>query len=92
VIELNPATGRVLRYGITTGIAVLLLGLLAGIFSADVSENILWAGVCIVIFVPFVSIIVSALALYSERDFYWLRYVILVIAIGIAGLAVALLK
>ena len=44
------------------------------------------------IFVPFVSVIVSALALYCERDFYWLKRVFLVIAISIIGLIVALLK
>ena len=92
MIELNPATGRTLRYGITLGILVLLIGMLISIFNSGISETVLWAGVCIVIFVPFVSVIVSALALYSERDFYWLKRVFLVIIISIIGLAVALLK
>ena len=92
MIELNPATGKVLRYGITTGIAVLLIGLITNIFSEEIAESILWTGVCIVIFVPFLSVIISALALYSERDFYWLKRVFLVIAISIIGLIVALLK
>ena len=92
MIELNPATGKMLRYGITFGILVLLIGLLTNIFSEEIGENILWSGICIVIFVPFLSVIVSALALYSERDFYWLKRVILVIVIITVGLVVALLK
>lgn len=92
MIELNSSTGRVLRYGITVGIAVLLVGMLASIFSEDVSGTILWVGVGIVIFVPFVSVIVSALALYCEKDWYWLKRVILVVVISAVGLAISLLR
>ena len=92
MIELNPATGRTLRYGITFVILVLLIGMLIGIFDGGMSDTELWVGIGIVIFVPFVSVIVSALALYCERDFYWLKRVFLVIAISIIGLIVALLK
>jgi uncharacterized membrane protein len=92
VIELNQSTGRTLRYGIITGLAVVLAGLIASIFSGDVSEKILWVGIGIIIFVPFVSIIVSALALYSEKDYYWLKRVLLLISILIVGLAVSILR
>ena len=89
MIELNRSTGRVLRYGITAGITVLTVGLIALIFSADFAEKILWVGVGIVIFVPFISVIVSAVALYVEKDFYWLRYVLMVIAISVVGMIVS---
>ncbi len=92
MIELNSSTGRVLRYGITAGIAVLIVGIIAGIFSEEVSDTILWIGVAIVIFVPFVSVIVSALALYAEKDWYWLKRVILVVVISAVGLVISLLR
>lgn len=92
MIELNSSTGRMLRYGISVGIAVLLIGLIATAFSDDVGEMILWAGVAVVIFVPFVSIIVSALALYTEKDWYWLKRVVLVVAISLVGLTISLLR
>ncbi len=92
MIELNSSTGRVLRYGITVGVAVLLIGLVASAFSEDVSERIMWVGVGIVIFVPFVSVIVSSLALYCEKDWYWLKRVLLVVAISAVGLVISLLR
>lgn len=92
MIELNSSTGRMLRYGISVGIAVLLIGLIATAFSDDVGERILWAGVAVVIFVPFVSIIISALALYTEKDWYWLKRVVLVVVISLVGLTISLLR
>ncbi len=89
MIELNVTTGRVLRYGITIGLVILLVGLIASAMSADVSDSILKAGIAVVIFTPLISIFVSALALYLEKDMYWLSWVLLVIAISMVGLYVS---
>ena len=89
MIELNVTTGRVLRYGITIGLVILLVGLIASAMSADVSDSILKAGIAVVIFTPLISIFVSALALYLETDMYWLSWVLLVIAISMVGLYVS---
>ncbi len=89
MIELNVTTGKVLRYGITVGLAILLIGLIASAVSADVSDSILKAGIAVVIFTPLISIFVSALALYLEKDMYWLSWVLLVIAISMVGLYVS---
>ena len=89
MIELNVTTGKVLRYGITVGLAILLIGLVASAMSADVSESILKAGIAVVIFTPLISIFVSALALYLEKDMYWLTWVMMVIAISMVGLYVS---
>ncbi len=89
MIELNVTTGKVLRYGITVGLIILLVGLIASAMSADVSDSILKAGIAVVIFTPLISIFVSALALYLEKDMYWLSWVLLVIAISMVGLYVS---
>jgi uncharacterized membrane protein len=89
MIELNVTTGKVLRYGITVGLAILLIGLIASAMPADVSDSILKAGIAVVIFTPLISIFVSALALYLEKDMYWLSWVLLVIAISMVGLYVS---
>ena len=89
MIELNVTTGRVLRYGITIGLVILLVGLIGSAMSADVSDSILRAGIAVVIFTPLISIFVSALALYLEKDMYWLSWVLLVIAISMVGLYVS---
>ena len=92
MIELNSSTGRMLRYGISAGISILLVGLITYMITEDIGEKILWVGIAVVIFVPFVSIVVSALALYSEKDWYWLKRVILVVIISLIGLALSLLR
>ena len=89
MIELNVSTGRVLRYGITIGLMILVAGMIASAMSADISDSILKAGIAVVIFTPLVSIFVSALALYLEKDLYWLGWVLLVIAISMVGLYVS---
>ena len=89
MIELNVTTGKVLRYGITIGLVILLAGMIASAMSADVSDTILKAGIAVVVFTPLMSIFVSALALYLEKDLYWLRWVLLVIAISMVGLYVS---
>lgn len=89
MIELNVTTGKVLRYGITVGLIILLIGLVASAMSADVSDSILKAGIAVVIFTPLISIFVSALALYLEKDMYWLAWVMMVIAISMVGLYVS---
>jgi uncharacterized membrane protein len=89
MIELNVTTGKVLRYGITVGLVILLVGLVTSAMSADVSDSILKAGIAVVIFTPLISIFVSALALYLEKDMYWLAWVLLVIAISMVGLYVS---
>ena len=89
MIELNVSTGRVLRYGITIGLLILVAGMIASAMSVDISGSILKAGIAVVIFTPLASIFVSALALYLERDMYWLGWVLLVIAISMVGLYVS---
>ena len=89
MIELNVTTGRVLRYGILTGLAILLIGMIAMAFDGDIGETILTAGMAVVIFTPLLSIFVSAIALYIEKDRYWLMWVIIVIVISLIGLYVS---
>ena len=89
MIELNVTTGRVLRYGILTGLAILLAGMIATAFDGDIGNRILTAGMAVVIFTPLLSIFVSAIALYVEKDRYWLMWVILVIIISLIGLYVS---
>lgn len=89
-MDLNKGTGRTLKYGIATGIAVLIVGLVVGAFSGEAGEALLRAGVGIMVFIPFASIIVSAMALYIEKDAYWFRCVLVLIAVSIVGMYAAM--
>lgn len=88
-MDLDKATGRVLRYGVYVSIVVMSIGLFISLFSNSVGSVFLYAGVAILVLTPFFSIIASSLALYSERDFKWLRISMTVLLITIVGILVA---
>ena len=88
-MDLDKATGRVLRYGVYVSIVVMSIGLFISLFHNSVGSVFLYAGVAILVLTPFFSILVSSLALYSERDFKWLRISMTVLLITIVGILVA---
>lgn len=90
MIDLNKGTGWTLKYGIAVGIATLIVGLIAGMVSDEIGESLLLIGIGIMVFIPFASIIVSALALYIEKDVRWFRCVLVLIAVSVVGMYVAM--
>lgn len=89
MMDMNIATGRTLRYGVVIGLAILLIGLLTEAFSHDSGMSIIWVGLAVIIFTPMVSIVVSAAALYLEKDYHWFEWVMLLFMITLVGLAVS---
>ena len=87
-MDLDKATGRVLRYGVYVSIVVMSIGLFISLFCNSVGSVFLYAGVAILVLTPFFSIIASSLALYS--DFKWLRTSMTVLLITVVGILVAL--
>ena len=88
-MDLDKATGRVLRYGVYISIIVMLLGLVVSSFDVSVGSVILNIGVSILVLTPFFSILASSMALFLERDFKWLRVSLTVLIITIIGILVA---
>jgi uncharacterized membrane protein len=88
-MDLDKATGRVLRYGVYVSIIVMLLGLVVSSFDVSVGSVILNIGVSILVLTPFFSILASSMALFLERDFKWLRVSLTVLIITIIGILVA---
>lgn len=88
-MDLDKATGRVLRYGVYVSIIVMLLGLVVSSFNGSVGSTILNIGVSILVLTPFFSILASSMALFLERDFKWLRVSLTVLIITIIGILVA---
>ena len=86
---MNTATGRTLRYGVIIGLLILAAGMLTMSVSEDTGMGILKMGIAVIIFTPMVSIVVSAVALYMERDYRWFGWVSILLAITLAGLAVS---
>ena len=91
MIDVSVSTGRTLRYGVILGLAVLTVGLIIEIISHDTGMSVITAGIAVIIFTPMVSIVVSAVALYIEKDYYWLGWVSILLLITVIGFAVAYL-
>ncbi len=87
--ELNRDTALTLKYGIYLTILITTIGLLISFVDYDIGNKIMIGGIAALIAVPFVSTIVSAYALYCEKDMYWLKVSLLMIAISVVGMVVA---
>ena len=87
--DVNVSTGRTLRYGVILGLAILVVGLLISAVSQDLSTDIMTVGIAVIIFTPMVSIVVSAVMLYLEKDYRWFGWASVVLVITLVGLAVA---
>lgn len=88
-MELNKVTGRVLRFGVYLAMAVMTIGVIVLRFDESAGNLILYFGVALLILTPFFSIFASAIALYFERDFTWLRVAFAVLLITGMGIVTA---
>ncbi|MBQ8643286.1 MAG: hypothetical protein IJ469_01315 [Candidatus Methanomethylophilaceae archaeon] len=76
---MNRMTALTLRVGMTLGIAVMIIGLVLDAMS--MGQDVLFAGVLILIASPFLGIIVTTVALISSGDRKWSLVAIILIAI-----------
>lgn len=78
-MNMNRMTALTLRIGMTLGIAVMIIGLVLDAIS--MGQDVLFAGVLILIASPFLGIIVTTVALISSGDRKWSLVAIILIAI-----------
>lgn len=78
-MNMNRMTALTLRIGMTLGIAVMIIGLVLDAIS--MGQDVLFAGVLILIASPFLGIIVTTIALISSGDRKWSLVAIILIAI-----------
>jgi|GEM_PF-1834209 len=78
-MNMNRMTALTLRIGMTLGIAVMIIGLVLDAMS--MGQDVLFAGVLILIASPFLGIIVTTVALISSGDRKWSLVAIILIAI-----------
>lgn len=78
-MNMNRMTALTLRIGMTLGIAIMIIGLVLDAMS--MGQDVLFAGVLILIASPFLGIIVTTVALISSRDRKWSLVAIILIAI-----------
>ena len=90
-MDVNTSTGRTLRYGVICGLVIVMVGLVAQLFSEDTGLSLIRVGIAVIIFTPMASIVVSAVSLYLEKDYLWFGWVCILLVITAAGFAVAYL-
>ncbi|MBP3386440.1 MAG: hypothetical protein J6K69_06290 [Candidatus Methanomethylophilaceae archaeon] len=78
-MNMNRMTALTLRIGMTLGIAIMIIGLVLDAMS--MGQDVLFAGVLILIASPFLGIIVTTVALISSGDRKWSLVAIILIAI-----------
>lgn len=88
-MDLNKVTGRVLRYGVYIAVSVIAIGVVISQFGGSVGGPIVNAGIALLVLTPFFSIVASTVALYTERDYRWMRVALCVLGITFVGIAVA---
>lgn len=78
-MNMNRMTALTLRIGMTLGIAVMIIGL--ALDAMSMGQDVLFAGVLILIVSPFLGIIVTTVALISSGDRKWSLVAFILIAI-----------
>ena len=82
-MSLNDETSWVLRWGTVAGLAIMAVGLVLSF--AGFSEDIIAAGILVLIFTPAAGVVVSTKCLIQEKDWKWVKAAILLIIILAAG-------
>ena len=83
-MNMNRMTALTLRIGMTLGIAIMIIGLVLDAMS--MGQDVLFAGVLILIASPFLGVIVTTVALISSGDRKWSLVAIILIAIISIGI------
>jgi len=85
-VSLDSKTATVLKAGTLVGIAIMAAGILLSSF--DISEDIMYAGVVILVCTPMAGVFVSTACLYKEGDKKWTGVAIVLIAVILLGLLI----
>ncbi len=79
-------TALTLKYSVYISMLVVAIGLI--LYLADMGEDVLWAGLLLVIISPLIGVIVTTLSLYFEKDFKWMYVALILIAISVIGILI----
>ena len=83
MMELYRSTAMMLRIGIYAGLAVSVIGLVLSMIGNG--DELLYAGILILIISPFLGVIVSLVSLIQEKDWKWAIVAALLLVITAVG-------
>lgn len=88
-MKMHDATSLALKCCLFTGVAVLAVGLLLS--GGDHGDEIMWAGILVLIASPFVGVLVTYVCLIAEKDWKWAKVATVLITLIVIFLAASLL-
>ena len=77
-------TSVTLRYSVYVSVLVVIAGLI--LYMADMGDEVLWAGLLMVIISPLIGVVVTTISLWMEKDLKWMYIALLLIAISVIGM------
>ena len=89
-MSLNNETSWVLKWGTVVGLAIMAVGLVLSF--AGFSEDIMAAGILVLIFTPAAGVVVTTKCLVQEKDWKWVKVAILLIIILAIGMLISYYK
>ena len=89
-MSLNDETSWVLRWGTMVGLAIMAVGLVLSF--AVFSEDIIAAGILVLIFTPAAGVVISTKCLIQGKEGPWIRVAALLIVILVIGMIISYYK
>lgn len=79
-------TSLTLKYSLIVSMAVVIVGVIVHLM--DMGDDILWAGLLLVIISPLLGVAVTTVSLWIEKDYKWMYVALVLIAISVVGILV----
>lgn len=83
-MNLNKSTALVLRAGIALGVVLMAAGLC--VTSAGGDDDVLYAGILVLILSPFAGVVTSFVCLLKERDTFWAAVAGILLIVTVTGI------
>ncbi len=88
-MSIFKSTAYVLRLFVTAGILLMIIGL---IFSKQrYGEELVWISILVLVCAPLAGIITTTSSFVSEKDWFWVKISLLLIAILTIGIIVSII-
>ena len=83
-MSVEENTSRTLKFSVYVSIAVIVIGVI--INSLNITQNVLWFGILLLIISPFIGVIVTTFSLFRDIDMKWVKVALILIVISAIGM------
>ncbi len=86
-MSMESVTARTLKYSICVSIFLIVIGLILKM--SDITDTLLYVGVCALILCPLLGVIVSTVCLFIQKDKDWIIIAMILIAISAINMTIS---